>query len=79
MLTETSERGEAALATVLSEEAFWPASPRDLDDTGLSVPLLEALACKYLSVVGSSSGRGISSGAAVRIIASKGASSGQPA
>jgi predicted ATPase with chaperone activity len=47
------------LATILSDESFKPAEPETLADTGLSESLIESLVCKYLSVVGNSSGRGI--------------------
>lgn len=45
------------LATILSDESFKPSEPGNLLDTGLSESLLDALICKYLSVVGTSSGR----------------------
>jgi predicted ATPase with chaperone activity len=47
------------LATILSDESFKPAEPETLDDTGLSESLVESLICKYLSVVGNASGRGM--------------------
>jgi predicted ATPase with chaperone activity len=47
------------LATILSDESFKPAEPETLADTGLSESLIEWLVCKHLSVVGTSSGRGI--------------------
>ena len=59
MSTDTRDSRESALAALLCEEAFWPSAPRTLEETGLSIPLLESLVCKYLAVVGSSSGRGI--------------------
>lgn len=59
MLTENCDSRESALATLLSDEGFWPATPRSLEETGLSTPFLESLVSKYLLVVGSSSGRGI--------------------
>ena len=47
------------LAAVLAEENFFPAVPRSLEETGLSTALIESLICKYLAIVGTSSGRGI--------------------
>jgi predicted ATPase with chaperone activity len=51
--------GDHALAMLLSEENFLPSMPRTLEETGLNSTLIESLICKYLSTVGSSSGRGI--------------------
>src|SRR5487761_1217824 len=47
------------LATILSDESFKPEEPATIADTGLSDALLDSLVCKYLSVVGTASGRGI--------------------
>ena len=47
------------LATILSDESFKPEEPATVDDTGLSDALLDSLVCKYLSVVGTASGRGV--------------------
>ena len=55
--TETKERPSALLASLLSDETFRPSEPRTLEETGLSVSLVESLICKYLLQVGSSSGR----------------------
>jgi predicted ATPase with chaperone activity len=59
MTTETRTVAGELLATVLAEESFRPAPPRSLDDTGLSTSLIEALICKYLATIGSSSGRAV--------------------
>jgi predicted ATPase with chaperone activity len=59
MSTVMTDLGGQALAVVLSEENFHPSVPRTIEETGLSSTLLESLVCKYLSSVGSSSGRGI--------------------
>jgi predicted ATPase with chaperone activity len=58
-MTDMTDMGGQALAVVLSEENFHPTLPRTLEETGLSSTLIESLVCKYLSTVGSSSGRGI--------------------
>ena len=52
---------ENLLATLLSDEFFRPSEPNSIKDTGLSASLIESLICKYLSVVGTASGRRISS------------------
>jgi predicted ATPase with chaperone activity len=59
MSTVMTDMGGQALAVVLSEENFHPTLPRTLEETGLSATLVESLVCKYLTTVGSSSGRGI--------------------
>jgi hypothetical protein len=45
------------LATVLSDEVFRPAEPREIKDTGLPASLIETLLLKRLLLVGMSSGR----------------------
>jgi predicted ATPase with chaperone activity len=57
--TDTKELGGGLLASILSDEVFQPAPPRSLDETGLTVSLIESLVCKHLSLVGTSSGREI--------------------
>jgi predicted ATPase with chaperone activity len=57
--TMMADAGDHALAMLLSEENFLPAMPRSIEETGLPSTLIESLICKYLSTVGSSSGRGI--------------------
>ena len=59
MSTATTEVREGLLAELLSDEGFRPAVPRSIEETGLNESLIEPLICKYLGVVGSSSGRGI--------------------
>ncbi len=50
---------EELLAAIQSEEEFLPRMPHSLEETGLSTALIESLVCKFLSIVGSQSGRGI--------------------
>lgn len=57
--TTASDVRESLLATLLSDEAFRPAEPRSLEDAGLPTSLVESLICKYLSLVGTASGRAI--------------------
>jgi len=57
--TTVSEGRDGLLAALLSEEAFRPAEPRSLEEAGLPSSLIEGLICKYLTVVGVSSGRAI--------------------
>jgi predicted ATPase with chaperone activity len=59
MSTVMTDMGGQALAVVLSEENFHPTLPRTLEETGLPGTLIESLVCKYLSTVGSSSGRAV--------------------
>lgn len=50
---------ESLLADLLSDEAFRPAEPRTIPETGLSATMLEELVLKYLLSIGSASGRDI--------------------
>jgi hypothetical protein len=59
MSSETHQYQDGLLATLLSDEGFRPVPPHSLEETGLTTNLVESLICKYLAVVGSSSGRGI--------------------
>ena len=60
MLTDEKQPAEGGLlARLLSDEGFWPAQPRSIEETGLARSLIESLVCKYLTVVGTSSGRSI--------------------
>ncbi|MBN1909301.1 MAG: AAA family ATPase [Pirellulales bacterium] len=59
MSSETKTLGEGLLATLMAEEAFRPAAPQSLEETGLTSALVEALICKNLALVGTCSGRGI--------------------
>ena len=59
MSTVATEVGGGLLAELLSDEGFRPAVPRSIEETGLNESMIEPLICKYLGVVGSSSGRGI--------------------
>lgn len=56
---KTLDLQDSLLATLLAEESFIPIEPASLEDTGLSAPTVESLACKYLLATGTSSGRGI--------------------
>ncbi len=47
------------LAQVLSDETFSPTPPTRLEDTGLTISLVESLVLKHLAIVGGGSGRGI--------------------
>ncbi len=60
MATDVQENHGDLLAALLSEECFRPTAPRTLEETGLSLSLIESLVIKQLSLVGSSSGRAIS-------------------
>ncbi len=58
-VTETLDIQDGLLATLLTEDSFWPSEPHTIEDTGLSSTLIESLICKHLLVVGTSSGHGI--------------------
>ncbi len=53
---ETLDRDEL-LATILSEEAYRPAEPASLQETGIPIALIESLLLKRLLLVGSATGR----------------------
>jgi len=47
------------LQTFLSDERFCPTEPRSLEQTGLTLSLIESLICKHLAMAGTASGRSI--------------------
>lgn len=51
------ENHDSILATLAAGETFWPSEPRTLEETGLTMPFVEALLCKTLLVAGNSTGR----------------------
>src|SRR5271165_3113933 len=55
----TASLREELLAAIQSEEDFLPRMPNTIEETGLPTAFVESLVCKHLSVVGSSSGRGL--------------------
>lgn len=57
--TSATDARDGLLAALLSEETFRPAEPRTLEEAGIPSSLVESLICKYLTVVGVASGRGI--------------------
>jgi predicted ATPase with chaperone activity len=57
--TVIAEKPLSLLSAILSDETFKPSEPATLADTGLSDSLIDSLVSKYLSVVGTASGRGI--------------------
>jgi predicted ATPase with chaperone activity len=60
MSTIQSEiRDPGLLASLLAEDAFQPAEPQSLEQTGISVIVIETLILKYLLQIGSTSGRDI--------------------
>ena len=56
---ETAETEGGLLASLLSEDSFFPSCPQSLEETGLSESLVESLICKYLLGTGTASGRSI--------------------
>jgi predicted ATPase with chaperone activity len=59
MATDTLEHAESLLAALKLDDGFRPQEPRSEEDSGLNATLIEDLALKYLSGVGSASGRAI--------------------
>src|SRR5438477_5418774 len=58
--TDTASSASASgslLASILSEDSFRPAEPKSLEETGLTAALIENLILKYISLIGSASGR----------------------
>ena len=47
------------LASILNEDAFRPAEPHSIEETGLTSSLIETLMLKYVSLIGSACGRQI--------------------
>src|SRR5262245_61808662 len=56
----TLERAESLISALGLDDGFQPQEPATLKDTGLSEALVEDLILKFLSGVGSDSGRAIS-------------------
>src|SRR3954447_6034738 len=55
---ESASSGTGSLlASILSEDSFRPAEPKTLEETGLTAALIENLILKYISLIGSASGR----------------------
>jgi predicted ATPase with chaperone activity len=48
-----------SLASLLCDDVFHPEEPQSLEETGVSVVVIESLICKYLLQVGSAAGRAI--------------------
>jgi predicted ATPase with chaperone activity len=57
--TEAPAAAGSLLASILSEDTFRPAEPKSIEETGLTAWLIETLILKYLSLIGSASGRQI--------------------
>lgn len=56
----TTDLGTGSLlASIFSDEAFHPSEPKSIEETGLTAETIEMLICKYILVVGSSTGRQI--------------------
>src|SRR6476661_2535680 len=58
--TATLERAESLISALGLDDSFQPQEPATLKDTGISESLIEDLILKYLSGIGSDSGRAIS-------------------
>ena len=42
-VTDTQEIEDGLLATLLANESFWPATPRSIEETGLTESFIESL------------------------------------
>src|SRR5690606_3881499 len=47
------------LDSLLSDDAYYPAEPRTLNEVGVSPVLIESIACKFLLQIGTATGREI--------------------
>lgn len=56
---ETMVTGAGRIANSIFDEAFWPAEPRTIEETGLNDSLIESLVCQVLQLSGTASGRRI--------------------
>ena len=56
---QSENRDPGLLASLLAEDVFQPAEPQALEQTGISVVVIETLILKYLLQIGSTSGRDI--------------------
>jgi predicted ATPase with chaperone activity len=59
LTTETQHVESTWLEAFLSDERFWPAEPKTLEETGLPPNLVESLVFKHLATAGNISGRRI--------------------
>lgn len=56
---ETMVSSGNKISTNIFDEAFWPAEPRTIEETGLTDSLIESLVCQVLQLSGTASGRRI--------------------
>ncbi len=59
LMTDTHSFESSALGGLLTDDTFWPAEPRTLNELGLSVTFIEALAIKTIHQIGTISGRNV--------------------
>jgi predicted ATPase with chaperone activity len=59
MVSATTPTNLGQLSPLLAGERFQPPEPKNLDEAGLSEPLVESLILKHLAAVGTESGRAI--------------------
>lgn len=59
LLKETLNIKEGLLASLLSDENFFPTKPASIEETGLGEEMVEQLICKHLALFGTSKGRAI--------------------
>lgn len=58
-VTQTQDVEQSLLSTLLSEDAFWPAEPQTLEETGLTTSFVESLVLKQFRLAGTCSGRNV--------------------
>ncbi len=59
MTTETLSIENDLLASLLSDECFWPADPKNVRETGLPISMIESLIIKCLATHGTRSGHNV--------------------
>ena len=56
-ISDTCEIDPGLRSVLLSDDDYWPIEPKSIHETGLGSPYIEALLCKHLATMGTSSGR----------------------
>lgn len=59
LMTDTQTFESSSLGGLLTDDSFWPAEPRTLNELGLSITFIEALMVKTIHQTGTISGRNV--------------------
>ncbi|MFG0255698.1 MAG: AAA family ATPase, partial [Rhodopirellula sp. JB053] len=59
LMTDTHSFESSALGGLLTDDTFWPAEPRSLNELGLSITFVESLLIKTVHQTGTISGRNV--------------------